>query len=286
MIGMHGITTSGAVPDGAVPDGTGPGRTTRLPMTPARIAALAIGVPVCLAVTVAAGLSFAAQIGQGQFTVRDAVPVGAGPVTAHLGGGDVHVQQGGSGQAAVTGTARYSLVRPAFTTERTANGVAFGYDCTFPFGSCGLDATVSVPAGTAASVFTDGGNATVTGTTGNVTVSSGGGDLTASRAAGNLTLNTDGGNISGTALTAARVTAGTGGGDVQIQFASVPRTVTVHTSGGNVTIIVPRGSAAYHVSASTDGGAVSDGSMNINSSSPNTITATSGGGDITIRQAP
>jgi hypothetical protein len=85
-----------------------------------------------------------------------------------------------------------------------------------------------VPAGTATTISTDGGDATVTGTTGDVTLSSGGGNVTADHAAGDLTLTTDGGDINGTALTAARVTASTGGGDVQIEFATVPGNVGPH----------------------------------------------------------
>jgi DUF4097 and DUF4098 domain-containing protein YvlB len=143
-----------------------------------------------------------------------------------------------------------------------------------------------VPARTVVSVSTDGGNATITGTTGEVTVSSGGGDLTASHDAGTLTLSTNGGNINGTALTAARVTATTSGGDIQIQFTTVPRNVTVHTDGGNVTIIVPRGPTEYKVSAHSDGGTVTDNTLTISPNSPNTITASSSGGDVTIREAP
>jgi DUF4097 and DUF4098 domain-containing protein YvlB len=109
--------------------------------------------------------------------------------------------------------------------------------------------------------------------------------VTASHAAGDLTLTTDGGNINGTALTAARVTAGTGGGDVQIEFASVPGNIHITSDGGNITIIVPRGTTQYNVNASSAGGNVTD-SLPINTSSPHTITATTGGGDIILREAP
>jgi DUF4097 and DUF4098 domain-containing protein YvlB len=276
----------GTVAPAAFPNGTGRGKKTRLPMTPARIAALAIGVPVCLALTGFGGLSLVAQIGQGQFPVHEVVPVSGGQVSAHLGGGDVLIRQDGTRQATLTGTAHYSLWHPAFTVQRTAGAVTFGYNCRTAIGNCSLDSTLSVPARTAVSVSTEGGNATITGTTGAVTVSSGGGDLAASHTAGNLTLSTDGGNISGTALTAARVTANTSGGDIQIEFASVPQDVTVHTDGGSVTIIVPRGATEYKLSAHSDGGTVTDNTVPTNPNSQNTITASSSGGDVTIREAP
>jgi hypothetical protein len=264
-------------------NGTGPARP--LPMTRARRVALALGVPACLALTAWGAFSIVGEIGQGQFPVSDTIPVSGGQVTAHFGGGSVHLEQGAVGQAKVTGTAHYSLVRPTFTAQRVGGGVAFGYNCDLPVGNCGLDATVRVPVGTTTAISTDGGDATVTGTTGDVTLSSGGGNVTADHASGDLTLSTDGGNINGTALTAARVTAGTGGGDVQIEFASVPANVRITSDGGNITIIVPRGATQYNVNASSAGGNVSD-LLPINTSSPHTITATTGGGNVTLREAP
>ena len=133
---------------------------------------------------------------------------------------------------------------------------------------------------------TGGGNIQATATTGDVTMTSGGGDLTASQiAGGQLTLDTDGGNVQATGVAAPRVAAKSGGGDIEIIFTVVPRDVTVSTAGGNVTIVVPRGPARYRVSATTAGGNVTDSTIPLGSSSPNSITATSGGGDITIRLA-
>jgi hypothetical protein len=267
------------------PNGTGPAHPRALPMTRARRVALALGVPACLALTAWGAFAIVGEIGQGHFPVSDTIPVSGGKVTVHFGGGSVLLQQGAAGQAKLTGTAHYSLVRPTFTAQRVGDGVSFGYNCDLPVGNCGLDATVTVPAGTATAISTDGGNATVTGTTGDVTMSSGGGNVTAHHAAGDLTLTTGGGNINGTALTAARVTAGTGGGDVQIEFATVPGNIHITSDGGNITIMVPRGTTQYNVNASSAGGNVTD-SLPINTSSPHTITATTGGGDITLREAP
>jgi hypothetical protein len=215
-------------------------------MTRARRVALALGVPACLALTAWGAFAIVGEIGQGHFPVSATIPVSGGNVTAHFGGGSVLLQQGAAGQANLTGTAHYSLVRPTFTAQRAGDGVSFGYNCDLPVGNCGLDATVTVPDGTATAISTDGGNATVTGTTGDVTLSSGGGNVTADHAAGDLTLT---------------------------------------TGGGNITIIVPRGTTQYNVNAGSAGGNVTD-SLPIDTSSPHTITATTGGGDITLREAP
>jgi hypothetical protein len=266
-----------------VTSGTRARTTTGLPLTRARILALAIGVPVCLALTGWGGLNLVAQVGQGHFPVSYTFPASAGRLTVAVNGGDVLLQQVAGGQAKLAGTAHYNLVRPGLTEHTSADNAAFGYNCVLPVGNCGLDATMSVPPRTAVSLSTGGGNVTAVGTTGDVTLSTGGGDVTADRVAGDLSLHTDGGNIRATAVTAPQVTAGTGGGDVEIVFTQVPRDVRVNTDGGNITVVVPPGSTQYDVTASTDGGSVTK-AVPIDTSSSHVITATSSGGDITIRE--
>ena len=276
---MYGTLTSETPPAGK-----GSAEAPPLPLTRARRAALAIGVPLCLIFTAYTGLSLVAGVGQGHFPVSYAFPAGTGNANVSVSGGDVTVRQAAGTGAQLTGTATYSLIRPDLKTRHLTGGVAIRYNCMIPAGDCGLDATLSVPAQTVASVSTGGGDATAVGTTGDVTLSTDGGDVTADRVSGVLSLNTDGGTIHGTAITATQVSAHSGGGDIEIVFTQVPRDVHVDTGGGNVTIVVPPGSAQYHVTANTGGGTVSE-SVPLNTSSPNVITAASGGGDITIRQA-
>lgn len=274
-------------PDTATSPGSGTGGArggARLPLTPARRAALVIGVPVCLLLIASTGMNLAASLGRGSFPVSYAFPAGTTNPRVTDSGGDLLIKQAAVTRAQVTGTARYSLVRPHITTSHAAGGgVTFGYDCVFPFGSCGLDATLTVPPGQSASAATDGGNATVSGTAGAVTVSTGGGDISADHASGPLTLRTDGGNVTAAEITAGVVAVSTGGGDITVTFTAVPSDVHVTTDGGGITLILPPGPAQYHVTASTAGGTVTD-TVPQNTSARNVITATSGGGDITIRQ--
>lgn len=235
-----------------------------LPLTTGRRVALAIGVPLCLLLTANTGFDLVANVGRGTVPVSYSIPVSASRVSVTANGGDMTLRQ--SGRASLAGTGYYSLVRPHVTERVTAGGASIGYACAIPFGNCGLKATLSVPAGMA------------------VSVSTGGGDVSADGVAGDLSLRTDGGDIQASAVTAAQVTARAGGGDVTIVFTRVPRDVRVATDGGSITIVVPPGSALYRVAASADGGNLTD-SVPRDPASPNVITATSGGGDVTIRQA-
>jgi hypothetical protein len=296
------ITMHSAAPNQTLPARAPRGAAPRLPMTPARRAWLAIGVPVCLVMVGWAGLSLVALVGQGQFKVSHDIPATSRRVNVNVSSGNILLQEVAGGQAKLTGTAHYSLIRPPFTTQVTPAGTDFRYNCSLPVGNCSLNATVNVPRGTPTSVYTGGGNATAIGTTGDVrltsdggnvsaarvsgdlTLNTGGGDVSAQRVSGDLTLSTDGGDITATAITAARVTASTGGGDITVVFTSVPASVKVNTDGGNITIVVPRGSTHYNLTEHTDGGTTS-GTVPTNSSSPNVITATSGGGNISVSES-
>jgi hypothetical protein len=296
------ITMHGTAPDQTLPARAPRGAAPRLPMTPARRAWLSIGVPVCLVLVGWAGLNLVALVGQGQFKVGHDIPASSRRVNVSFSSGNIRLQQAAGDQAKLTGIAHYSLIRPSFTTRVTAAGTEFGYNCNLPVGNCYLNATVSVPRGTPTSVYTGGGNAAAVGTTGDLTLTSdggnvsaeqvsgdltlntGGGDASAERVSGDLALNTGGGDITATAISAARVTASTGGGNITVVFTSAPTNVRVDTDGGNITIVVPPGSTRYNVTENSAGGTTS-ARVPTDSSSPNVITATSGGGNISVTQS-
>jgi Putative adhesin len=261
----------------------GPATTTaRLPLTRGRRAALAIGVPVCLLLIAYTALDLVALFGQGRFPVN----YSAGAVkslTVTSSGGQLLIN-GSTGQAAtLTGTGDYSLIRPTVTERSTAGRASVRYHCGFPVGNCGLHATIEAPATVPVSVSTDGGNADIISTAGPVSLSTGGGDIDASDPSGPLSLNTSGGNVLLAHVESATVTATSGGGDVEVYFSRVPRDVRVQTSGGNITLVLPRGTTQYNISAHSDGGTVSN-TIPQDSSSLNVITAATGGGNVTISE--
>jgi hypothetical protein len=292
--------------------------TPAFPLTWGRRVVLALGVPVCLALVAYTGFDLVANFGEGKYAVSYALPAGAKSLTLSDAGGQVAIKQMSVSQATLTGTARYSLIRSTVTEHTSGGRTTIGNHCPLTLvGDCELDATVSVPVGMPVSASTGGGNASVTGATGPVTLSSGGGDLSADDVSGLLSLNTSGGNIQATAITAPtltastgggditadgvssatftantsggniqatvtspRVTAGSGGGDIEIVFTTDPSIVRVSTSGGNITIVLPRDGATYAIAATSAGGSVSHIPSNPNSNRE--ITATTGGGHISI----
>jgi len=257
--------------------------TTTLPLTPARRAALVFGVPLCLALTGAAGLAIVEQVGQASFPVSYEIAASTKTINVNVGGGNLTVRPVNGGQGSFAGIVTYTFIRPRVVAQAAGGVASYGLDCATWVGTCELNATLSVPRQAAMSVSTGGGNVTATGLAGDVSLSTSGGDVTADGMTGAFSLSTGGGNVQATAVAAIRVSAQTGGGDIEIVFTTVPRDIQVSTGGGDVTIVLPAGSAEYHVLASTGGGTITD-PIPINTLSPNVITATSGGGNITITE--
>jgi len=292
-----------------------------LKLTPGRVTALVIGVPVALALVAQAAFSLLAPFAQGRYHVSYTAPASTRSVTVNSSGGQVSVRHLAHGPVTLAGTARYSFIRSTFSTQVNGGDTAMNYHCApLPTGSCGLDGTLSVPAGVSVSVNTDGADATASDISAPVTLHSAGGDLSADHITGRLhlsteggnihldtvtapltvstlggdigaanvssatvTMSTSGGNIQATGVRSPALTASTNGGDIEIVFSSVPVNVHVSTAGGNITLVLPPGSQEYNVKTHASGGNVSD-ALARNSASANTITATTVGGDITLRQ--
>jgi Putative adhesin len=254
----------------------------RLQLTPARKVALAIGVPLTLAIIGWTGLNAVAAIGQGSYPVRISIPVSDGTLHVAVGGGDLTARPGGGSTAQLTGTMHYSLIKPQL---RDAND-SIAFNCPLPVGDCGLDGTLAVPAGTALNLSSNGGNLSVSGLTGSVTLHSDGGDVTAQSLTGDIAVSTNGGNILGEDLSGQDLTAHSDGGDVTLTFSQAPVKVSVSTDGGNITVTLPHNQDGYALSTGTNGGNVStDPSVHVNSNSADVVTLHTDGGDITVTEA-
>jgi hypothetical protein len=270
-----------------------------LRMTPGRWVALAIGVPIALAMIAVSAFSLITGIGQASFPFSRSVPVQDGHLVASTGGGDVTVRQDqtSSSTARLTGTVQYSLVRPRLT----GTGGDLHLACRLLTGNCGLNATLDVPLDTTVQLTSEGGNmqvnglqrdvtlnsdggdVAVSGLGGNANVSTGGGNVDASDLAHTLQLSTDGGDVDGNGLSAPYVTTYSGGGNVTLVFTSVPANLKIVSDGGDISIVLPRDNTRYAIAETPDGGDYS-ASVPVGSSSAHAITVNSGGGNISIAE--
>lgn len=267
----------------------------QLPVTPRRALTLAIGIPVLLALVGGIGLSLVALAGQASFPVRATIPVTGGQVAAQIDSGNVTLRQSGAAaaHAELTGTALYSLERSTFTVS----GSTVHYDCPLHVGNCNLNATLQVPARTAVSLSTFGGDVTVPGfagrlslntdgggvnagdLSGDVDLSTAGGDVTASGLAGSLHATTEGGQLNIGSVTAPDVVVSSGGGDVSLAYSpgSRPPGLNIDSDGGSVRLYLPRGQ--YQVDVNADGGSVT-GEPDDDPSARTAIIVNSRGGDV------
>jgi hypothetical protein len=281
----------------------GPGdRAGRLRMTPGRVVALMIGVPVALALIGWTGFTIVAALGQASFQVRDSIPVIDNQVSAQIEG-NLTLRQAPVSTAQLTGTAHYSLFRPPLTKTLTATAAGVGYNCTFTVGNCGLNGSLVVPPRAALSLNTLGGDLSVARFTGNLTldtaggnlnagtlttgkpdggvlrVDSSGGDVTANSLEGPVQMQTGGGNVNVNSVVATDATIQTAGGDVTMGFTGVQTDQTISSGGGNVTV---SSAVAADANVQSDGG---DVTMTF-TKAPTSLTVESGGGNVMLVLPP
>ena len=289
---------------------TGPHRPPAgLRMTPGRWVALAIGVPIALAMIGWSAFSLVTGLGRASYPVSISIPLQTslplehGQLVASVASGDITLHQEVTGSTArLTGTVQYSLVRPGISVSKTASGTSIDVRCRIPSGNCGLSGTIAVPPDTSVNLATGGGNMEVNGIQRDVTLNSGGGDVTVSGVGGTadvstgggnvtasdlgntLRFSTDGGDVNGNGLTAPHVTTESGGGNVTLVFTRVPANLNITSDGGDITIVLPHGSTSYAITSSTDGGDYR-APVPTSPASSDTISVQSGGGNVSIAEA-
>ncbi len=222
--------------------------TKTLPMTTGRVVALIAGTPLALALIAATAFHWVADLGQGSYRVRLALPARAPAVEISVKQGDLTIGEEPDARLNLTGTVRYSLFRPAVTWHATRSGTAVFSSCNSILGGCAFDYRLGLPAGTPL-VLTD-----------------------------NL------GDITVTGVTSADVTATNQSGNVTLTFSTVPDRVTVSDQLGNITLVLPPGMTAYRVRARAGLG---DTSIRVPTSvsSPHVIVVTDSSGNIEVTAA-
>lgn len=276
--------------------------TAPLPMTTGRRAALIVGVPLALLLIGWTALTGVAFFGEGSYRIRLDLPAHGSTVTLASDSGDMAVSPAAGDRIRLRGTAHWALIRSRVTWHRTPSGVAVRSQCRQWTGSCSFDYRATVPGGLATVLSVASGNLIVQGLTAHTHLQAESGDVRATALSGGVEITDQSGEIAGTALSGPRVVIENESGDITITglasqdvtaqdqsgniiltFATVPGRVRVSNESGDVRLVLPPGSTAYHVTATTQSG-VSKVMVPTNSSSTHVVTVTDQSGNITVTQ--
>jgi Putative adhesin len=225
------------------------------PLTPARRAVLAIGIPVVLGLIglFATGWGRLAvnQLASGEqaaYSVRLSAPASGGQSRLTISNADLTLGPGAGHRIQIRGSLLGSLVRPSFGHRSTARGLILSPTCRTPVGNCSLSFSATVPAGLAVTASDNFGNLTASGLRGRVSLSDNSGDLAAAGLTGTIRLANAYGSLSATRL-AGSVQLTCNSGD--INGTQLSGDVTLHDTFGGVTIT---GLAGAEVTASDNNG--------------------------------
>jgi Putative adhesin len=251
-----------------------PGPLGPLRMTPGRWVALAVAVPVALALIGWTGFSLISSLARGSYPFSYRVPVNNGQVAVNVNAGDITLRAAsGSGAARLTGIVQYGLVRPAISEVTTSAGTNVGVNCDgITSTNCDVNATLDIPAKTGVTLWSNGGDITASGFSSGMTLLARGGNVAASDLSGNLRLDTGGGDLTGTGLTGA-IQVSTEGGNVDASNVSGTGTMRFDTGGGDLNGYGITGK----LQLDTEGGNVGTSGM-----TSQQVVVQSGGGDVTL----
>jgi hypothetical protein len=250
-----------------------------LRMTPGRRVALAVGVPVALALIGWTGFNLITTVSRGSYPFSYTVPVEDGQVAVTISAGNVAVREAvGSSTARLTGIVQYGLVRPGISESNTPTGVNIGMNCDAINSNCAMNSSLDVPARTAVTLWSNGGDVTASGFSSGMTLSAGGGNVAVTDLSRDVQLDTGGGDLSANGLTGT-INVGTEGGNVNASDWSGTGIIRVDTGGGDLNANGVTGN--FQLAA--EGGNVDVSGMNSGS-----VNLDSGGGEVTLvfAQAP
>ena len=228
---MTFMSTTGQAPG---PPANVPGPLGPLRMTPGRWVALAVGVPVALALIGWTGFSLVASVARGSYPFSYAIPVQNRQVAVNVNAGNVTLREAPGGSTArLTGTVQYGLVRPAIGETITSTGASIDMSCNGINTDCGMNGTLDVPTKTAVTLWSNGGEITASGFSSGMTLSADGGNVNASNLSGDLRLDTGGGDLFGTGLFGT-IQITTEGGNVSANDVGRSGTMRFDTGGGDL----------------------------------------------------
>jgi Putative adhesin len=262
------------MPTTGQPPVSAPGPSGPLRMTPGRWVALAVAVPVALALIGWTGFSLVSSVARGSYPFSYTFPVRDGQVALNVSAGDITVHEAPGGSTArLAGAVQYGLVRPVLSEFTTPTSANVNLDCAANInGNCGLSANLDVPARTAVTLWSNGGDIMASGFSSGMTLWADGGNVTVNDLIGRLHLDTGGGDLTGTALTGT-ILVNTEGGNVNAGDWIGTGTMQLDTGGGDLSVNGLNG----NFQLATEGG-----NVDMSGVTAATSTTQSGGGDVTL----
>jgi hypothetical protein len=163
----------------------------------------------------------------------------------------------GTGDVEVTREFSYSQQHhPAASETWQGNALHIGSPrCARDGGACAVDYTIRLPAGTPIDATTRAGDISTRGITADQRLRTGGGAVRVAGSGGSLEIDSEGGDITGTRLAATDTVVSTNGGDIDLDYLTVPAALDATSNGGDVDVAVPRagvGADAYRVDTGGD----------------------------------
>jgi hypothetical protein len=253
-------------------------------LTSGRIAALAVGLPLVLGTATFGAFSMVGLYAHTSEHHIASYPWHGGDISLNTGSGGVRVVAGGGDTISVAYTEHYELKRPTVTTATLNGGLQLVGKCPGGlFGSnCYINYVLTVPASAQLVLHSGDGNLHIVGISGSEKLSTGAGGIQLDNVSGAITAHTGDGSIRGTQVGSHDVTASTGAGSVDLEWAVAPTAVAVSTGDGGITLVLPGGSGPYHVTTHTGDGGV-EVAVPTDATSSSSIDARTGAGSIHIR---
>ena len=209
-------------------------------------------------------------------------------VELDLAAGTIALAAGPDAVVQVHRVVHWSVSRPVVREVWSGNTLRVTAQCPREHSACAVDYTLQVPANTVVQARTGAGDLAIRDLTDEVRLDTGAGRTRVDDVRGDLWIHSGEGDITATGLRSRQLQLDTGSGRVDLRYAVSPATVRVTAGDGDISVTVPPVAggtdAGYRVTARTEDGEQRVG-VREDSSSPRTITADTGSGNVTVGYA-
>jgi Putative adhesin len=200
-------------------------------------------------------------------------------IDLQAGDADVTIVPDASNQIVVDRTVRRGLQRADAQAFERDGALIIDGGCHGPFGwTCSVSITIHVPVDVDVVGSVGDGNMSDRGTHGLVQVTSSDGDIYLDHVEGAVRLQTADGNVQVYGLVAPDVQASSGDGDMDVELASSPDSITVHSGDGDVDVCLPRATPPYAVTTRQGDGSL-DNQLPTDPGADRRLIVTTGDGD-------